>query len=582
MIDCTGRALIVFNGEIFNHRDLRSELERAGMSFLTNHSDTEVLLNGYLHWGIDGLLERIVGMFAFGLFDAAERKVFLVRDRVGVKPLYIASSRSGLAFASEAKALLPLQWTQRELDRENFYHFLSFRSLPAPRTLFKGIEKLAAGELIEIHLSGEVRHREYWNPLARPLSDIRTLGEAAEELRTLLGNSIDLCLEADTDVGLFLSGGLDSAFLLAHMAEVRERPVKTFTATYPEHPAFDEGAPAKSIASRYGASCFDVPIDEQSFIRCLHDVAYFQDEPIAAPVCVPVFLLAKEARAQQVPVVLTGEGSDELFIGYPRWIALRILHRLNTAIPDLPGNAARKAVYRAVDWLSPIRARFPEVLRRAAGGEPLFWGGAMDFSEAQKRSLAPALLATGQSDTYEIAIAPHWHKFTKYRDPMDQTAWMSYLDLRFRLPELMLPRVDKMGMASGVEGRIPFLDHRVIEFVLSLPPSLRAGSGLKTKPLLKAAIRGTLPDSIVARRKQGFQAPVRNWKGSVAWKPYIAGLRSFAKRTGLFDEDALEAILGARGDRLYFSLVNFMFWHNTFIERTLPDLFPSTGRPGAL
>ena len=582
MSDATGRACVVFNGEIFNHRVLRSELERSGMRFLTDHSDTEVLLNGYLYWGIDGLLERIVGMFAFGLFDAVERKLFLVRDRVGVKPLYVALARGSLAFASEAKALLVLPWIHRELDRENFYHFLSFRSLPAPRTLFKGIEKVAAGEAIEISLSGDVKRREYWNPLARPPSDIRTLGEAAEELRALLGKSVDLRLEADTDVGLFLSGGLDSAFLLAHMAGVRGRRVKAFTATYPEHPAFDEGAPARSIASRYGAQCFDVPIDEQSFIHSLHDVAYFQDEPIAAPVCVPAFLLAKEARAQQVPVILTGEGSDELFIGYPRWIALRILHGLNAAIPDFPGNATRNAIFRVLNRFLPMHARFPEVLRRAASGQPLFWGGAMDFSESQKRLLVAGSKPATQLDTYEIAIAPYWRKFTEYRDPADQTAWMSFLDLRFRLPELMLPRVDKMGMASGVEGRVPFLDHRIIEFVLSLPPGLRAGHGLETKPLLKAAIKGSVPGSLLVQTKQGFQAPVRNWKGSAAWKPYIEGLRSFARQTGLFDEKVLAAILAARGDRLYFSLVNFMFWHNTFIERSLPDLFPPTDRPGAL
>ena len=253
--------------------------------------------------------------FAFAILDEAEGTLFLARDRVGVKPLYYATVEDGLVFASEAKALFQHPRVEARLDKDNLFHFLGFRSLPAPRTLFRSVRKLAAGEWASIKLaSGRLSAASYWSPL-RALRASTRFDDACDELHALLDDSVEHRLQADVPVSVLLSGGLDSGFLLS-VASERCSEVSSFTASYPGHPQFDESAPARAVARRAGSRHHEVPIDESTFSEHLADVAYFQDEPIAAPVCVPVYLLARQANAASVSVALTGEGSDELFMGY--------------------------------------------------------------------------------------------------------------------------------------------------------------------------------------------------------------------------------------------------------------------------
>lgn len=564
-----GRASMVFNGEIYNHAELREELEQAGVPFETDHSDSETLLRAYLHWGIEECLERLVGMFAFAIHDHRSQRVHLVRDRVGIKPLYFARVGRDLLFASETKALFAHPGIEARLDHESFCHYLSFRAVPSPRTLFASIECLGAGERLELDLStSRVSRQRYWDPIAKVEAPPGTVDDARNRLSELLERSMDHRLVSDVPVGLFLSGGVDSAYLLKLMAR-RRQGVHSFTVTYPGHDAYDEGADARRLADEAGCVHTEVPIDDARYAEAQARVAWFQDEPIAAPVCTSVYFLSQAARKADVPVVLAGEGADEIFIGYRNWLRLRDAERWNQRIPDLPGNLLRRGATSLANAFLPWGSPHGEVLRRAASGKPLFWGGSTDFGERAKSQLIGPALGRSIPDPYEAVIAPLRADFLKHGQADDSTAWMSYVDLRFRLPQLMLPRVDKMGMAASIEGRVPFLDHRVIEFMGGLPPEWRCSTGSVGKALFKSVAARELGDEFVYREKRGFQAPVKEWKHGTLGARYLPALEDFAARTELFDPRTLSNLMQRSGDRLYFSLTNFMLWYLLYIEDVL-------------
>jgi len=571
MWDALGEVVVVYNGEIYNHVELRRDLVELGFSFRTSHSDTEVLVVGYRAWGLEGLLRRLNGAFAFALLDRAADRLFLVRDRVGIKPLYVARAGADLLFASEAKALFASGRIRAQLDRESFVHYLGFRSVPAPGTLFEGVECLEPGGLIELDQAGrELRRASWWDPLGDARTPPKTEAQAADRLEELLRSAVDLRMRADVPVGLFLSGGVDSAWLLGRMAATSER-LNTFTVHYPGHDSYDESSDAAELARRAGSAHHPVPVSARAYGDSLAEVAWFQDEPIAAPVCPSVYFLAQAARSAGVPVALAGEGADELFVGYRSWIRLRDLQRWDDRLPDLPGRWLRRGAAALAGALLPETAPQREILRRAAAGQPLFWGGALDFGQdACERLLGPAVGRPAAS-TFERVVRPLRDRFLERGDPADLTGWMSYADLRFRLPQLMLPRLDKMGLAFSVEGRVPYLDHRVVELVMGLPPAWRAATGGVGKPLLKRVMCRSLPRAFVYRQKRGFQAPVAEWKeGELGgrWGPLLI---EFARRTALFEPAALERLLARSADRLWFNLANFALWYCTFVENVLPE-----------
>lgn len=569
------RAALTFNGEIYNHAELRAELEAAGVRFRTDHSDTEVLLRALGHWGVEATLEKLVGMFAFAYHDAAARCVWLVRDRVGIKPLYVADvPGGGVAFASEAKALFAHPAIDARLDHASFRHFLSFRAVPAPATLFEGVGQLAAGEWMRVDVAtGATTRRRWWDPLDRADEAPATLADAHDRLAELLERAVTDRLVADVPVGLFLSGGVDSAWLLATAAEHAPNP-DTFTVRYPGHDRYDEGDAARERARAAGAVHHEVPLTGDDFASVLRDVAWHLDEPIAAPVCASVWHLSRAARDAGVPVALAGEGADELFVGYESWIRARDAERWNARLPRIGGDLVRRGAHAAgsrwLSWTAPER----EMLRRAADGEPLFQGGALEFGEHAKHALIGPAVAGSNGDTYAEVIDPLRRDFLARRDARDRTAWMTYVDLRFRLPQLMLPRLDRMGMAFGVEGRVPFLDHRVVEFTLGLPAAWRGGSGSEPKVLFKRVAERRLPRDFVRAKKRGFQAPVKEWKREAFGERARPALTAFADRTGLFDRDALHRLLSNADDRLWFGLFHFVLWHGVFVENPVDDLLP--------
>ncbi len=559
MQDAEGSCCIVFKGEIYNHRQLRSELDAlCRPPWRTDHSDTEVLLYAFKQWGT-GCLQRLEGMFAFALYDAVSKELFLARDRVGVKPLYFAVDDDHLAFASEAKALLADPAWSRELDEEALYHYLSFLVAPAPMTMYKQVRKLPAGSWLKLAGDGSTEMRRWWDPWddVEPQPQIGPT-EASEIVRHELARAVALRKMADVPVGVFLSGGLDSSTNAALFSVGGQVPVRTFsvgyrpgTTSYPSELAF-----ARLVAGQLGAEHHEVELGEDDLAAFLPAMARAQDEPLGDPVCFPMYHLGVAARQSGTPVVQVGEGADELFAGYPRWHQLLRLQRASRLVP---GGAVAKAAARLGAGLLDAGSFRYEYARRLASGLPVFWGGAEGFGERQKQDLlGPELRRRFQGSSSWEVLSPLRRDFCDKSWDRSDLSWMTYLDLRLRLPELLLMRVDKMTMASGVEARVPFLDPRLVSTVLGLPAPVRLGG--EPKGLLKQAVADLVPAEVLARPKQGFGVPLRDWMGGALGVTMAAALERFCQATGLLDLAAVRRLLaGPRREQAWY-LFNLALW----------------------
>jgi asparagine synthase (glutamine-hydrolysing) len=494
-----GRLRIVYNGEVFNYAELREELVAAGHPF-RSQTDTEVVLYGVRQWGLEGCLRRLRGMYAFALFDADDRSLTLVRDPLGVKPLYWARQSGLFAFASEIKAILTLPWVERRLNRTGLELYLTFANVPGPETLFEGIRKLGPGSWLRLDAAGEVTESRYWWPeKARP--DERPLREEeyVEELRRLLRRSVKRRMVSDVPFGVFLSGGVDSSLNVALMAEQMDRPVQTFSVGIEDDPT-NEFLYARQVAERFGADHHETVIGYKDFIDFLPRMAYAQDEPLADPVCVPIYYVSKLARESGVPVIQVGEGSDEVFAGYPTFFKF-VGWRLGAyeAFRGLPAPLRRLAA-RAVRHRAP--GEWQDVFRRAAAGEPFFLGNAIAFWDTEKQDLLQVAPRNGTAGRWVADLG------RKLAVP-DPLLSIINIELKNRLPELLLMRVDKMSMAHSIETRVPFLDEDVVEFALKIPSDLKRRNG-QPKYILKKAAEGILPDDVIYRRKQGFCGSATN------------------------------------------------------------------------
>jgi len=559
-----GTVRLVFNGEIYNHAEIRRELEAlGGHQWRTDHSDTEVIVHAYEQWGID-CPHRFRGMFAIALWDSREQVLWLVRDRMGVKPLYYTIDDNRLLLSSEIKSFLVDPRFPRNVDEEAFYHYLSFLTTPAPQTLFKGVRKLAAGCLVKVHRDGKIEERRWWDALdyARPMPAASD-DELAEQLLGHLRAAVARRKVSDVPVGVFLSGGIDSSTNLALFAEGEEQAVRSFSIGYDDsqQSVADELPFARMMAKQVGAEAHEFRLKQQDLLDFLPTLIHLQDEPIADPVCVPVYYLSKLARDNGVPVAQVGEGADELFWGYRSWKTFLQLQNANELpVPRLAkslGVSALKAMGHGDQF-------YTEYLRRGAQGVPVFWGGAEAFTETTKQSLlSPSLRKRFTGYSSWEAVAPIRARFDQKSWDRSTLSWMSYLDLNLRLPELLLMRVDKMSMGVALEARVPFLDHDVVSFALSLPQAVKTRNG-ELKYLLKKAVRGLIPDAIIDRRKQGFAVPVNDWFKDRLGQEARATMRTFLKETDYLDPIAVNRVLehGTAAQSWY--LLNFALWwkHN--------------------
>jgi asparagine synthase (glutamine-hydrolysing) len=569
---------LVFNGEIYNHARLREELKKRGHLY-ASHTDSETILHLYEERGLD-FVNELEGDYAIALWDTEREQLVLARDRVGVKPLYFYHQDGRFIFASEIKAILRHPAVTPEIDEESLYHYLTFLTTPAPHTLFSGIQKLLAGHMLVIKRDGSVELKQYWDALPPETvpEEIVARSEAqhSEEILCLLRDSIRKRMMSDVPFGVFLSGGVDSSANVALMSELMSQPVRTYTVGFEDNEELNELESARATAKRFGTDHHEVIIGRQDMQKFLPELIFHQDEPLADPVCVPLYYVSKLARETGTIVVQVGEGADEIFAGYD-WFRkyLAINERFWRHAQRFPESVRRFAAASAKLLLEASfnKRTAIELVRRLGAGESLFWGGAIVFDEDFKRRVLSSEMnarVDGLS-SYE-AVSKHLEHIAQLRPDSDFAARMTYLELKLRLPELLLMRVDKMTMATSVEARVPFLDHHLVEYAMSIPVGLKI-KGTSGKHILKRALEKVLPSDLLYRPKRGFGAPIREWFRGDSGE-MLAGLimNSSIRRRELFDYAFIARLIdehrrGARDWSFHlWALLNVSLWYDRWIK----------------
>jgi len=576
-----GTIWLIYNGEIYNHQSLREELQSKGHIYKSG-TDTETILHLYEEKGVD-CVRDLEGMFAFALWDSKKRRLFLARDRIGKKPLYYTIQNGQLIFASEIKAILEHPQIERDIDTTALYHYLTFFVTPAPMTLFRGINKLPAGYIMECNRQGDIRQQQYWDAIVPPPDKDYPEEYYINTVRELLTNSIEKRMMSDVPFGVFLSGGIDSSTSVALMARLMNRPVETFSVGFKDQPAYNEFDYARQIAKKFKTNHHEIIIDAKDLMDYIPNLIHHQDEPIADYVCVPLYFVSRLARDNGVIVIQIGEGSDEIFFGYDGYMSyLNVYHYFWKWYMKSP-QFLREIAYKFVssppvsEWAiiedGLRRAAFQDILRRAASSEELFWGGAIAFTEEQKRLLQHKANDSWHDLSSLNVVKGHLDKIDSQKPGADFLERMIYLELKQRLPELLLMRVDKITMSTSVEGRAPYLDHKLVEFVMGIPSRLRVKNG-QLKYILKKASEGIIPDNIIYRKKQGFSAPVKEWFGGELGK-YITYsiLNSKIRERRLFNYEYIRNMLdkqqtGKADSSVHLWLLfNLSKWYDYWIAR---------------
>jgi len=564
-----GSLWLIFNGEIYNHAEYRAGLEARGHRY-KSRSDAEVILHLYEEHGAD-CVDYLRGMFAFALWDDRRRRLLLARDRLGIKPLYIAVTPHALLFGSEIKALFahPAADLTPRLNNEALSLYLTFAAVPAPQTLFHGVDKLPPGHRLIVDAeTGERTLERYWQPLPDPsalqVGRLRDDEEYVEELDALVRESIGLHMMSDVPYGAFLSGGVDSSLNVALMAELADRPVSTFSVAIEGDTTSDELEFARQIAQRFGTQHHEVTIGERDFLEYLPRLVWHQDEPLADPVCVPLHAIAEATRQSGTKVVQVGEGADELFAGYAGYAFFADFHRrVWRPYRVLPGTLRRMVAGGARHVLSLDRA---DVLQR----DELYWGGAIAFYDAHKRRL----LGQSANGVAERIVEALYADVDRAFPTATQLDRMIGIELRQRLPELLLMRVDKVTMGSSIEARVPYLDHKLVEYALALPARVKYRDGVTKWVLKRVAERVGLPRDLVYRRKRGFCGSATNMLSprllnaaeTAIFDSQLARERfnlTFVRR--MFDEQRSH-----RADHAFrlWNLWNLVEWHARWLERS--------------
>ena len=593
---------VTYNGEIYNHSVIRNELISLGHSFKTNHSDTEVLVHGYEQWGLDSLLERLQGDYAFAIWDQNLQKLSLARDRVGVKPLYFFCDEKNFIFASEIKAILKNPDVQRDVEPIALYHYLSFLTTPAPLTMFKGIYKLPAGHAMTIDNLGEIRSWKYWDALPGQgidKSEISSLSEKAREefyicgIQNKLSESVNLRMMSDVPIGVFLSGGVDSSTNVALMSQYMSRPVDTFTVGFKDYQDLNELEFANQISDLYKTNHHEILIDESDMINYFDQLIYSQDEPIADWVCIPLYFVSKLTKDSGVTVIQVGEGSDEQFCGYSSYMGYLDLYYkywqpFQKFVPKKVQSLLARASQKMSDF-KPSLEVYADIIQRAAHNKEHFWTGATVFWESIKRklvssssdwntSISPSLLKSGMFDSSILnpdsyyVIASFVNNIGLKFPNSDVLTRMIHNEFKLRLPELLLMRVDKITMSNSLEARVPFLDHELVNFTMDIPGSYKVKNN-EPKYLLKKAVEGLIPENVIYRKKMGFGAPMSDWlRGPFGDFAEETILSSKLMDRDLFEVQHIQSLIhdhreSRRDTSLYiWTLLNLCAWYDRWID----------------
>ena len=558
---------VAFNGEIFNHDVRREALRRSGHVFRTR-CDTEVIVHEWEEHGAD-CVDHLHGQFGFALWDEKTRTLMLARDRLGIKPIYYAWSGTRLVFSSEIKAILASGAVTPDVDLQSLYHYVGYEFVPAPATMFRGIRKLPAGHRLLVS-NGEATIEPYWDVDFEPADVSET--ECIRTIRELLSEAVEKRLMSDVPLGVFLSGGLDSTAVLAYAREATDRRLPTFTIGYADE-SFSEWEHARRAARHYGTEHHEIVIDPIT-PELIETVVWHLDEPMTDLSSIPFHLLCRRAR-KHATVCLSGEGGDEVFVGYDRFIASKI-ERL--AYRHVPAAVRRRLIEPLVARLSdrPQKKGPVNLLKRFVEGAALPpEGGHMRWqyfsSDVQDRRLfTRGFLAAVATDAFEPV-----RRHASRAAAADRLGRECYVDLRLTMPDSVLMKVDKMSMATSLEVRVPFLDHRLVEFAARIPSRLKF-SGLRTRAIYRRAMTGILPPRVLARGKQGYSLPLKNWlRGELreymtallGSSPLIREHFNPAGVDGLIDEHVRRV---RNHNHVLWALMNAALWHRRFVEGAAP------------
>ena len=508
-----GMVQVTFNGEIYNFQELRSDLEKEGYRF-RSRTDTEVLLYLYEMYG-EGMVDRLDGDFGFGLWDGRRRKLLLARDRAGVKPVYYTRVSDQLLFASEIKSLLQHPDVSREMDEESFYHYLTYLVVPSPKTLVKGIYKLPTAGLLTLEYAdrnASVNIQQYWEPFPGKMQVDKN--DLDGQFESLLRKSVEKRMMSDVPVGVLFSGGVDSTLnTVLFQKAVKPDPVKTYNVGIKETNRHqDESHWARRMATQLGTEHHEIEITQDDLLDTVTALAEFQDEPLADPVCVPLYFVTKLARETGTVVLQAGEGADELFCGYDNYRRF-LRHNRNywkplSRMPSFINQIGFRILQRST---APRNQKMADALRRLIHHQEFFMSSAVAYYEGEKQSVISTDFKNrfASYDSYDI-VAPLYERIAAQNPDASFLEKMTFIELQLRLPELLLMRVDKMSMANSVEVRVPFLDRDLVDFALSVPESFKLRDRVSKEPVKRLAARYVSHGQIY-KPKKGFGAPIQEW-----------------------------------------------------------------------
>lgn len=551
---------IIYNGEIYNYLDLKETLKSKGHVFKTN-SDTEVILHAYEEFGV-GCLEYMRGMFAFAIWDDRKKQFFGARDRLGIKPFYYYNLNNCFIFSSEIKSILLDERVNKVIDDQSLFYYLNVRYIPAPYTIYKDIFKLEPGHYVLIK-NNQVDIRCYWDvqPLEWSEHGRRKTEDVEAEFMSILQDCVRMRLMSEVPLGVLLSGGIDSSMVVALMSKIADQQIKTFSVGYEQDYGINEFSYARIVARKFGADHHEIPISTQDFYSFLPRLVWHLDEPISDPATIPLFFLAEFSR-KSVTVVLSGEGADEILAGYYIYKKMLLMERFRkipkaireTLIINLLHSVFKSEKHRKYLNLArlPLEERYRGVSRAF-----------------QNNSLEQLLKS---NSPFQDSLNHHYNQYYDRVGKAHPLNKMLYVDLKNWLPDDLLMKADKMTMAASQELRVPFLDHRLVEFAFSLSPKEKI-NGDSTKHLLRKIAAEILPQEIIKREKKGFPVPINHWfRGDLNQIASEVLLDSSSVCAQYFDLSYISSLLNEHGNGLQdyseniWNLIILEFWHKTFMK----------------
>jgi asparagine synthase (glutamine-hydrolysing) len=559
MTDPDGQFWITFNGEIYNYLEIRRELQALGYSFRSD-SDTEVLLRAYEHWGTS-CLQHLMGMYAFAIWDRSKRELFAARDRLGIKPFYYKRTPHGLLFASEVKSILTASSDPRAVETSLIDAYMDFGYVPGEQTMHKGVERLLPGHML-LWRDNRISIASYWD--LRFDSQVDSgLQAHAERVRTLLQDSVRLHLRSDVPLGVFLSGGIDSSAMVALLTPGASSGLKTFSVAYDFGPNYDETPYAREVSRAFGTDHHEIRVTPHQFVEYVPQYIWHMDEPVTEAAAISLNYVAKLAR-EHVVVGLSGEGSDELFAGYD-------FYRYNLAIEQargVLGGGGFRGLARLTRGMNRI-AKLHKYLSLASETLEERYRGISSYERAKKSSLYSAGFAETARHK-EQRCAAFIEALFKRTSDLDPLSRMLYFDTKTWLVDDLLIKADRMSMAHSIELRVPFLDHRVVEYAASIPSRYKI-HGASTKHVLKCALQDMLPKRIIDRRKMGFPTPLEiMFRGELFGYAHDTLLSERATSRGYFDTEAVRRLLldhragTSANHREIWQLLVLEEWHRRF------------------